>query len=477
MSNGLFAGRNQIVYGYGRYGYTRGGGKTWHGGVDIVGLDSNIILMPYYHEGDKEIPIKGTVRQARIVTDKSNNTWEWGYYVSVEMDGGQTPDEVNWLYFCHCSKLLVKQGDRVISGQQLAIMGNTGNAALNDPPYSHVHFEARATATGKSLDPTAYSGIPNTVGTYTMDGNTNGGITMTQIKAIDVSKHQGTIDWKSARNSGIQHAIIRAGYGSYLNQKDPKFDANVKGCEDNGINWGAYWYSYAESVEEARQEARIFLQVVKGLKPTMPLVYDMEYEPGILALDNATRTAMVKAFLGELEAAGYYAMLYCSTNFLKTKLNYKELTSYDIWAAQYGPSCNSPLPYGIWQYSSTGSVPGISGNVDLDIMYKDYPKIIKNAGLNGWPKTEGNQPGGDGETGGDREPAGETTTPKMQMPVITGLNSTQLTEFASLAAQLQLDMGIEHTAKFQAVTQGDADKILAKTRSLGLEGKYTSSWV
>lgn len=217
--------------------------------------------------------------------------------------------------------------------------------------------------------------------------------------------------------------------------------------------------------------------MVKGLKPTMPLVYDMEYEPGILALDNATRTAMVKAFLGELEAAGYYAMLYCSTNFLKTKLNYNELTSYDIWAAQYGPSCNSPLPYGIWQYSSTGSVPGISGNVDLDIVYKDYPQIIKNAGLNGWPKTEGNQPGGDGETGGDREPAGETTTPKMQMPVITGLNSTQLTEFANLAAQLQIDMGIEHTAKFQAVTQGDADKILAETRSLGLEGKYTSSWV
>ena len=163
MSNTmLFAGRNRVRYDYARFGYTRGGGKTWHGGLDIEALDDTTIRMPYY---DGKL-ISGTVTRARIVTDKTNPTWEWGYYVCVQLDANQTPDAVNFLYFCHCSKLLVQAGQKVRSGDALAVMGNTGNAALASPPYAHVHFEVRATATGKGLDPTAYAGIPNKVGTY-----------------------------------------------------------------------------------------------------------------------------------------------------------------------------------------------------------------------------------------------------------------------------------------------------------------------
>lgn len=149
-------------YNYARFGYTRGGGKTWHGGIDLEALDDDTIYMPTY----KGKSISGTVTRARIVTDKSNATWEWGYYVCVQLDANQTPDAVNYLYFCHCAKLLVKSGQKVKSGDALAVMGNTGNAALADPPYKHCHFEVRATATGKGLDPTAYAGCPNEVGTY-----------------------------------------------------------------------------------------------------------------------------------------------------------------------------------------------------------------------------------------------------------------------------------------------------------------------
>lgn len=149
-------------YGYARYGYTRGGGKTWHGGIDLEALDNETIYMPTY----KGKSISGTVTRARIVTDKSNATWEWGYYVCVQLDTSQTPDAVNFLYFCHCSKLLVKAGQKVKSGDALAVMGNTGNASLANPPYKHCHFEVRATATGKGLDPTAYAGCLNAVGTY-----------------------------------------------------------------------------------------------------------------------------------------------------------------------------------------------------------------------------------------------------------------------------------------------------------------------
>lgn len=155
----LFTGRNIVKYDYSRYGYTRGGGKTWHGGLDIGGLDDARIRMPGYNGKS----ISGTVVTARIVTDKSNKTWEWGWYVCVKLDANQTPDAVNYLYFCHCSKLLVKVGQKVKTGDVLAIVGQTGNAAGT---WTHCHLEVRATATGKGLDPTAYAGIPNKAGTY-----------------------------------------------------------------------------------------------------------------------------------------------------------------------------------------------------------------------------------------------------------------------------------------------------------------------
>lgn len=160
MQTGIFTGRTQIVYSYGCYGYTRGGGATWHGGLDLVGLDDAFIRMPPYM-GKKAI--QGTVTRARIVTDHNDKTWEWGWYICVQLDAGQTPDEVNFLYFCHCKELLVSVGQKVQTGDILGVMGQTGNAQGG---YDHCHLEARATATGKGLDPTAYSGTDNAVGIY-----------------------------------------------------------------------------------------------------------------------------------------------------------------------------------------------------------------------------------------------------------------------------------------------------------------------
>ena len=118
------------------------------------------------------------------------------------------------------------------------------------------------------------------------------------FNAIDVSKWQGAMNWATVKNAGVRHAMIRAGYGNSVRQTDPQFKRNAAQCIALGIDWGVYWYSYATSVAQARQEARCCLQVIQGHKPTMPVAYDIEYEPCILALDNATRTAMVKAFLG-----------------------------------------------------------------------------------------------------------------------------------------------------------------------------------
>ena len=181
---GIFCGRVQLAYDYGRFGWTRGGGKVWHGGVDLIGVDDRTIRMPYYN-GKK---ITGTVTRARIVTDKSNKTWEWGWYVCVKLDANQTPDAVNYLYFCHCSNLLVKVGQKVKTGDVLAIVGQTGNAAGT---WTHCHLEVRATATGNGLDPTHYAGIPNAVGTYgdapQSDGNAGDANTAPRMQRIRVT--------------------------------------------------------------------------------------------------------------------------------------------------------------------------------------------------------------------------------------------------------------------------------------------------
>lgn len=202
-------------------------------------------------------------------------------------------------------------------------------------------------------------------------------------KGIDVSKYQGTIDWARVKADGIQFAILRAGYGKLLCQKDPTFDRNYAECTRLCIPVGAYWYSYADTIADVQAEMAAFLTVLAGKQFQYPVCFDQEYEPCIKALDNATRTQLVKTALSTLEGAGYYAALYASANWVNQWLNYKELTQYDLWAAQYGTSCGAKLPTGIWQYTSKGRVNGIHGDVDCNYAYRDYPVLIRAAGLNG----------------------------------------------------------------------------------------------
>lgn len=232
------------------------------------------------------------------------------------------------------------------------------------------------------------------------------------MKIIDISKWQGNnIDWDKVKATGIEGVMLRAGYGRYASQKDPTFERNYSECKRVGLAVGAYWYSYATTATQTAQEASVFLDVLAGKQFELPVAYDIEYEPGILALNNAQRTELVKTFLSMVEQAGYYGILYASTDFIKNKLNYNELTRYDVWAAQYGPKCTCPMPYGMWQYTSTGKVDGISGNVDMDTGYKDYPTIIKGAGLNGFTKAPG-MPAGDGSDAGETRPPESESQPE-----------------------------------------------------------------
>ncbi len=217
------------------------------------------------------------------------------------------------------------------------------------------------------------------------------------VKGIDVSYAQGNINWSHVKSDGVKFALIRAGYGKELSQKDGQFENNYAGCKSNGVPCGAYWYSYAKSAEEARQEAKTCLQVIGGKTFEYPIYFDLE-EPSQFELGKKICSDMVQAFCDEIEKAGYYSGLYCSTSYLDSHISDSIKNRYAIWVAQYNDKCTYTGDYGIWQHSvaghpeydftNTGSIPGVDGQCDLDYAYVDYPTIIKNAGLNGFSKPD-----------------------------------------------------------------------------------------
>jgi GH25 family lysozyme M1 (1,4-beta-N-acetylmuramidase) len=202
---------------------------------------------------------------------------------------------------------------------------------------------------------------------------------------IDVSKWQGSVNWTSVKNSGIDFAIIRAGYGRYISQKDPYFEQNYQNAKAAGLQCGAYWFSYATTPDEAVQEAEVFAQVVEGKTFEYPLVFDIENSTQA-ALSKEQVSAIITAFCSTMEEKGYYVSLYSYANFLNTKVYDSVLQKYDIWVAHFGVSSPSytKTSYGMWQYSSTGTVSGVSGSVDMDYSYRNYAKIMASAGLNGY---------------------------------------------------------------------------------------------
>ena len=189
------------------------------------------------------------------------------------------------------------------------------------------------------------------------------------LKGIDVSEWQGTIDWRKVAKDGVQFAVIHAGYGRELSQKDEYFERNYAGARAAGIKVGAFWYSYADSVARAEQEARTCLKVLEGKRFELPIFFDQEYEKSILALSNKTRTDIVLKFLETVKGAGRKVGLYSSTDFITTKLQANRLTAYPLWIAEYGSKLHYTGKVWAWQYTDKGRVAGIKGRVDMDHGY------------------------------------------------------------------------------------------------------------
>lgn len=215
------------------------------------------------------------------------------------------------------------------------------------------------------------------------------------LDGIDVSYHQGDIDWGEVAKT-VDFAIIRAGFGQGNCDKTHVY--NLLNCDANGIPFGLYWFSYATSVEDARNEANYLIKVAdqyldyvnKRKEESLllyPLIFDFEYDSSEYyknktgkKLDAKTFNLFAQAFCERIEEAGYYAMIYVNEDYRKNYLSQETATKYDVWYARYSSKLYND--FHLHQYSSAGRVDGITGVVDLNNDYINFPVLIKSTGLN-----------------------------------------------------------------------------------------------
>ncbi|HIQ67667.1 MAG TPA: glycoside hydrolase family 25 protein [Candidatus Faecousia excrementigallinarum] len=193
-------------------------------------------------------------------------------------------------------------------------------------------------------------------------------------QGIDVSEWQGDIDWQQVKDGGIEFAIIRLGYRRSETGElstDEKALANLQGAAEAGIPTGAYFFSQAVTTQEALEEAEYALSLLEGYTLTYPLIYDWEYlgeDARTADVDARTLTDCIKTFCGRVEEAGFQSMIYFNPHFHENEVLYlEELTDYHFWLAMYDTQMDYPYQIDMWQYSCTGSVPGITGDVDLNL--------------------------------------------------------------------------------------------------------------
>lgn len=201
------------------------------------------------------------------------------------------------------------------------------------------------------------------------------------LKGVDVSRHQGTIDWHRVSGEDISYAFIRAGFRGNTEGKiseDEYFADNIEGALENGINVGVYFYTQALDAEEAVEEAEFVLDLIEPYDVTWPVVFDLEEA----ALDDTRTSEMTKAdyteaavaFCETIKNAGYTPMIYGNLKTFMIMLDMKQIEEYDKWFAYYNESVYFPYDFAVWQYSSKGTVNGIGGDVDMNVCMKDYAK-------------------------------------------------------------------------------------------------------
>lgn len=367
------------------YGYRTdpitGKKSSYHGGIDLISSKYGTDYIVAFEKGVVKTVVSGitwSYANTKSLSGISPSLYG-GNYIEIDHGNGFS---TRYLHLKHGS-ISVKEGDTVAKGQTIAYMGTTGYSTGN-----HLHFEVRLN--GERQDPTPYL-----LGTkkISVASSSVANVSSSAIKGIDVSEWQGEINWSKVKSSGIKFAMIRLGFGSSegTNCKlDACFHKNVTNAVKAGVDIGCYFYSYALSVEAAKKEAQFVVNVLSKYKGvfTYPIAFDIE-DKSQENLGKTTLTNMVISFGEILEKAKYWCSVYCNLNWFNNKLDDSKLIRFDHWVAQWSSSCSysNKSVLGMWQYSATGRVNGIAGNVDLDIAYKDYPTLIRKNKLNGFTST------------------------------------------------------------------------------------------
>lgn len=201
-------------------------------------------------------------------------------------------------------------------------------------------------------------------------------LTDESVLGIDVSKYQGEIDWQQVKAAGVEFVIIRLGFRGYgtaggLNE-DVMAQENYRGAKEAGLKVGGYFFSQAITVEEAVEEARYAMEIVRDWNMEMPLVYDWECladDYRTVDVDTRLLTDCTIAFCDTVAQAGYTPMIYFNPDQSRKQMFLAELTQYEFWLAMYSDQMEYPYKVDMWQYTNEGSVPGISGNVDINLYF------------------------------------------------------------------------------------------------------------
>ena len=212
------------------------------------------------------------------------------------------------------------------------------------------------------------------------------------MRGIDVSSHNGSVGWERVRRAGVEFAILRAGFGKYENQTDETFAANAEGALAAGLECGAYWFSYALTPDDARAEAQLCAKTIEPYRGRLsfPIYFDYEYDSEAYAERNGVsitrelRESLAIAFCAELERLGWRTGIYTNNDYLLNRWRWPKLNHLELWLADYtgGPD----ISCGMQQTGSTGRVDGISGDVDTDEAFLDYPALMRENGWNGYAK-------------------------------------------------------------------------------------------
>ena len=202
------------------------------------------------------------------------------------------------------------------------------------------------------------------------------------VTGIDVSSYQGEIDFHAVKESGVDFVIIRVAYRGYETGRivyDKNAFTNLQNAAEAGLDIGVYFFSQAISPEEAEEEAYFLLNAIKDYRITMPVVYDWESvsDPNARTADmnRETLTKCCKTFLETVETAGYRAMLYFNRRQAKLHMDISALKEYEFWLAAYTDRMEFPYRIDMWQYTNTGRVPGIVGDVDINVYFPKNPDI------------------------------------------------------------------------------------------------------